>query len=180
MRRALLFVATMLFLTCTSAFADGSGVVNFTGSATPLVGAPFTFSFSEPGTLSSLTTTTTVSLSTGSNNLVLPGAEVDFYGLGDKGLFDIDFDYGGNNYLIELFGLQSFSGTDAPYSLLTGNFKVTGGVIYINYNPYFPNPILKGKVTATATAPEPAGLAMLALGLAAVAGLRKRKLVATP
>ena len=161
MRRALLFAAALVLFTCTSAFADG-GSVNYTGNVTFLSDPGFSFSFSEPGTLTSLDTTTTLTITQGATNL---------------GLFDLDFTYLGTFYDVQLFGAQIYSQSGSSFNLLTGKFPVTGGFIFLNDDPIPVDMVTGGKVTAAAVgAPEPQGLAMLGLGIAALLMLRKKQL----
>jgi hypothetical protein len=173
MRRALLFAAALVLFTCTSAMADG-GTVNYTGNVTFANDPSLGFSFSEPGTLTSLDTTTTLTL-TGVINAVLPNSEVEFWDTTNQGLFDLDFTYLGTFYNLQLFGSQIYSQSGGSYNLLTGKFPVTGGYAYLNDNPWPVDTVTGGKVTATAVSPEPAGLAMLGLGIAALLMLRKKQ-----
>jgi PEP-CTERM motif len=164
----------MFLVTCTSAFADG-GSVNYSGSVA-LSGDPgFSFSFSEPGTLTSLTTTTTVDITQGATNLVLNNSTVQYWSSGMGGMFDVDFTYLGSYYDLSLYGPQAYSGVSGPYTLLTGSTPV-GGFLYLNNN-VLPIDLVIGKVTATSVAaPEPAGLAMLGLGIVALLAFRKKQL----
>jgi|HubBroStandDraft_6_1064221.scaffolds.fasta_scaffold15084_2 hypothetical protein len=176
MRRALLFAAALVLFTCTSAFADG-GSVNYTGNVTFLSDPGFSFSFSEPGTLTSLDTTTTLTITQGATNLVLPNSEVEFWDTTNLGLFDLDFTYLGTFYDVQLFGAQIYSQSGSSFNLLTGKFPVTGGFIFLNDDPIPVDMVTGGKVTAAAVgAPEPEGLAMLGLGIAALLMLRKKQL----
>jgi PEP-CTERM motif-containing protein len=174
MRKVFMILATVVLLGgASAAFADG-GKVNYTATSSA-EGESFTFTFSEPGTISSLTTTTTVDLSEGTLNVVLPGSEVQFFDLGESGLFNIDFDLGGNSYIVEFFGPQIYSGSSSPFKLLTGTFPVTGGYIILDGEDEVA--LSGGSVTAVGT-PEPASLAMLGFGLAAIGALRRKARVA--
>jgi hypothetical protein len=176
MRRALLLAAALVLFTCTSAMADG-GNVNYSGNVTFLSDPGFSFSFSEPGTLTSLDTTTTLTITQGATNAVLKNSEVEFWDSGFGGLFDLDFTYLGVSYIVELDGAQIYSKSGSSYKLLTGMFPVTGGFIYLDDMPLPVDLVTGGKVTATAVgAPEPEGLAMLGLGIAALLLLRKKQL----
>jgi hypothetical protein len=170
MRKAFLILATVVLLGGASpAFADGGNVNYIATSSTG--GESFTFTFSEPSTITSLTTFTTVDFSAGSLNLVLPGSEVQFFDSGESGLFNVDFTYLGFDYEVEFFGAQIYSGSGSPYTLLTGVFPVTGGEVLVDGEEI--GTLWGGSVKAVA-APEPASLAMLGVGLAAVGALRKK------
>jgi len=174
-RKVFMILATVVLLGgASSAFADG-GTVNYTATSSA-EGEPFTITFSEPGTITSLITTTTVDLSAGGSNTVLPGSEVQFFDLAQSGLFNVDFSLGGNSFVVEFFGAQSYSGSSSPFTLLTGTFPVTGGVIIVDGGED-EVPLSGGTVTAVKS-PEPVSLAMLGFGLAAIGALRKRTRVA--
>ena len=168
MRKVLMFFAPIVFLTLASAaLADN---VDFTATSTVAPSGPsFTLTFSEPSSLTSLNTFTTVDLSSGGSSSVFPG-NVVFFDLADLGLFDV---YMGSS-VFEFFGAQSYSGTTAPFSLLTGTFPVTGGDIVENG---VVTDLLGGTVTATpaVATPEPATLALLVSGLFAIGVLRRKK-----
>jgi PEP-CTERM motif len=175
MRRALLFVAAMFFVTCTSAFADG-GSVNYSGNVNFLTAPGFTFSFTEPATLTSLDTTTTLNITQGATNLVLKNSEVQFFDSGDLGLFDLDFTYAGTFFDVQLFGKQIYTASGGSFNLLTGTFPVTGGFIFLNDNPFPVDLVTGGKVTAAGVqAPEPGSLLMLGLGIVALFAFRKKQ-----
>lgn len=174
MRKALLFLAPIVFLTfASSTLADS---VNFTVAST-VAGQSFTLTFSEPSTLGSLSTFTTVDYSTLGSTTACTGAEVDFYSLADGGLFDIYLN-GGVDTVFEFAGEQSYSGTSAPFTLLTGIFPISFGDIVENGTLA---DISGGTVTATAVTtatPEPATLALLGSGLFAIGVLRRKKRLA--
>jgi hypothetical protein len=174
MRRALLFAAALVLFTCTSALADG-GTVDYTGNVTLGGGPGFSFSFSEPGTLTSLDTFVTLDVTQGVTNFVFPDSEIQFFDIGEQGLFNLDFTSGSSNYIVELFGAQIYSPSGGSYNLLTGKFPVTGGFVFLNDDPSPISSVTGVEVTATAVAPEPAGLAMLGLGIAALLMLRKKQ-----
>jgi hypothetical protein len=174
MRRALLLAAALVLFTCTSAMADG-GTVNYTGNVTFANDPSLSFSFSEPGTVTSLDTTTTLTIS-GVLNAVLPNSEVEFFSSADGGLFDLTFNYLGATYDLALFGGQSYSPAGGSFKLLTGNFPIAGGAIFIDEFPVPVDVVTGGKVTAkTVPAVEPEGLVMLGLGIAALVMLRKKQ-----
>jgi len=176
MRRALLLAAALTLFTCTSAFADG-GTVDFTGSVTFANDPGLSFSFSEPAKLTSLDTTTTLTITQFGAPIVLKNSEVEFWDSGSGGLFDLDFTYLGTFYDLSLYGAQSYSQSGGSYNLLTGNFPVTKGYIFLDDDPYPVDYVTGGKVSATSSAmPEPAELALLGLGIAALAMLRKKQL----
>jgi hypothetical protein len=174
MRKAILIFAAVMFLAgASAAFADGSSI-NYTVTSTALPGGPFTITFAEPGTLSSLTTFTTATFTEGGISKVLPGTEVQFFDFASSGLFDVDFSLGGNAFQYEFGGGQSYTGT-GPYSLTAGRFPIAIGDVIKNGN--FEGFLLGGRVRAVAT-PEPMTLAMLGFGLAGLGILRKKKLLA--
>jgi|HubBroStandDraft_2_1064218.scaffolds.fasta_scaffold702828_1 hypothetical protein len=174
MRRALLIAAALTLFMCTSAFAD-SGTVNYTGNVNLGNDPGFSFSFSEPGTITSLITTTTITITQGPLQFSEPNSEVEFWSTGNDGLFDLEFSYLGSSYDIGLYGAQSYSTAGGSYKLLTGQFPITGG--YFVENGEQVDYVTGGKVTAkTVPSPEPAGIALLGLGIAALAMLRKKQL----
>jgi hypothetical protein len=170
MRKVFLILAIVVLLGgASSAFADG-GNVNYTATSSA-DGQSFTFTFSEPSTITSLVTTTTVDLSAGSLNVVLPGSEVQFFDAAESGLFNVDFTLGGDSYEVEFFGAQIYSGLGSPYTLLTGAWPVTGGEFVVDGEEVA---CLSGGSVNAVAAPEPASLAMLGFGLFAVGALRKK------
>jgi PEP-CTERM motif len=100
---------------------------------------------------------------------VLPGSTVFFFSLADLGLFDIGFDFAGNTFLVQFFGPQLYSGTSAPFTLLTGTFLATSGDVI--ENDAETSTLSSGKVIA----PEPATLALLGFGIVGIGALRRKK-----
>jgi hypothetical protein len=176
MRRALLLAAALTLFTCTSAFAD-SGTVDYTGSVTFANDPGLSFSFSEPAKLTSLDTTTTVTITQLGTSVTLKNSEVEFWSNGNGGLFDLDFTYFGTYYDLSLYGAQIYSQSGGSFNLLTGKFPVSQGYIFENDFPIPVDTVTSGKVTATSVpAPEPAGIALFGLGIAALLMLRKKQL----
>ncbi len=174
MRKLLLILVPLVLLAfATCAQAD---TVNYTASSS-IMGQSFTFTFSEPGTLSSLDTFTNVNLTAGSLVLNNLPAEVIFFSAADAGLFDIIVNIQGTD-IFEFFGGQSYSG-NGPFTLLTGNFPLSSslgfGDLVVGDNVVAS--MNGGTVTATKT-PEPATLGLLASGLFGLAALRRKKLAA--
>lgn len=174
MRKVLLILAPVLFLAFASAaFAD---TVNYTASSS-IMGQSFTFTFSEPGTLSSLDTFVNVNFTGAGLTLTNLPAEVQFYSAADMGLFNLTVNIEGTD-TFEFLGDQSYSGT-GPFTLLTGNFPLSSafgfGDLVIGDNVVAA--MDGGTVTAT-SAPEPATLGLLASGLFGLAALRRKKLAA--
>ena len=172
LRKALFVLAPLAFLVfASSAFADG---IHYTASSTNLINAlAFTFTFTEPsGALSSLDTFTTATfIDTGDEFLSNIPIEVIFFPTSESGLLDIKFNEFGQTEVWEFFGPQIYSGTSAPFTLLTGTFPVTGGFFI---SPGFTTPLVGGSVTATA-APEPAALGLVCSGLFAIGVLRRKR-----
>jgi hypothetical protein len=161
-------VAVLLLAGASTARADST--IDYTVT-TNIASEGYTFTFAEPGTITSLTTTTAVDLTAGGTNYAFPGATVQFFPLSSDGLFNIDFSYLGHSYEFEFFGAQSYSGSSSPYTLLTGIFPITGGDALLDGSPIaFIN---NGNVKAVG-APEPATFGLLGLGLAGLGMLRRR------
>src|SRR6266481_2688343 len=108
MRKFLMLLAPIVVL----AFASGAlaDTINYTATGTTM-GQSFTFTFSEPGTLTSLDTFTTANFTAGSLALTNLPAEVIFFSAADNGLLDIIVTLEGTTDTIEFFGDQIYSGT---------------------------------------------------------------------
>jgi hypothetical protein len=173
MRKSLLFAAAILFLTCTSAFAD-SVTYTVTGA-----GNKFDLSFTEPTTLTSLDTFVPVTFT--ATGKTKKDAEVTFFDGGDPGgLFDITFtNKKGGTKIISFIGPQLFTDNgDGTFTLEGGSFEIGGGAIFKdgNLGKFFegsPATVVTGKLKVM---PEPSGILMLGLGLAGVLALRKKQL----
>ena len=168
LRKALLFLAPLVFFVfASSAFADG---VDYTVT-TSIMGTPITpiaFAFSEPSTISSLDTFTDVNV----EGALFPNSEVIFYSQAQAGLLDVIFDIGTDSYDFAFFGPQIYSG-NGPFTLLTGTFPICNGILSIDDSPVAD--LTGGSVTATPTAaPEPATFALLGSGLFAVGFFRRK------
>jgi hypothetical protein len=171
MRKSILFAAAILFLTCTSAFADS---VTYTVSG---AGKAFDLSFTEPTTLTSLDTFVPVTFT--ATGKTKKDAEVTFFDLGDSGLFDITFENKKHVKVISFIGPQIFTDNgDGTFTLEGGVFGIDGGDIVKdgNLGKFFegsPATVVTGKLKIM---PEPSSLLMLGLGLAGVLALRRKQL----
>jgi hypothetical protein len=172
MRKSFLFAAAILFLTCTSAFAD-SVTYTVTGA-----GDKFDLSFTEPTTLTSLDTFVPVTFT--ATGKTKKDAEVTFFDDADAGLFDITFtNKKGGVKVISFIGPQIFvDNGDGTFTLEGGVFDIDGGAIFKdgNLGKFFegsPATVVKGQLKVM---PEPSSVLMLALGLAGVLALRKKQL----
>ena len=199
-----LFVA--LLLGVQPAFADS---VNYftsgtyinqppspTGIGTPTTpltapGNTFSFSFSEPLPVilsasdpltcspDCFTTIVPISYSSGSVHITVPG-DVVFFDSSAGGGLDINFTFGGNNYLYEFFGaLPYFNGSTTNPTLLTGSFFYGG--LSFGFNGSLGDIVnTNGTIDATSpvtSVPEPGSLTLLGTGIVALAGAVRRKLV---
>jgi hypothetical protein len=173
-RKAIMFLAVVVLLAgASAAFAD-SGSINYTVNSTIMsANQPFTFTFSEPATLNALATFVPVTFISGGSSRLFSGGEVEFFGSGDMGLFDVDFSFGGNDFTFSFVGDQIFKG-DGPFALRSGNFPVLLGALFENDN--VESLLVGGNVKAVVITPEPASLALLSLGLAGLGVLRKKRL----
>jgi hypothetical protein len=178
MRKFLMLLAPIVVL----AFASGAlaDTINYTATGTTM-GQSFTFTFSEPGTLTSLDTFTTANFTTGSLTLTNLPAEVIFFSAAESGLLDIIVTLEGTD-TIEFFGDQIYSGT-GPFSLLTGTFPLSASLGFGNILDANGNVLANldgGSVVATSAsaAPEPATLALLGSGLFGLAAVRRKKRLA--
>lgn len=179
MRKLLMVLAPIVLL----AFASGvfADTINYTATSS-IMGQSFTFTFSEPGTLTSLDTFTTANFTGGGLTLTGLPAEVIFFSAADSGLIDIIANIAGTTDTFEFFGDQIYSGS-GPFSLLTGTFPLSaslgfGDVLDANAN-VLAN-LDGGSVMATSAtaAPEPATLALLGSGLFGLAAVHRKKRLA--
>lgn len=116
-----------IFAGATPALADQiQYVATSTYSAATLTTAysaantSFSFAFSEPDTLSSLTTTSVpLEFALGGGPTVSLTGNVKFFDSTGGGLFTISFLVGVVDYQWEFFGPQIFSASAAPFTLLT-------------------------------------------------------------
>jgi hypothetical protein len=177
----MLLVPIVLLALASGALAD---TINYTATGTSL-GQSFTFTFSEPGTVTSLDTLTTVTFTDGTTTLTGLPATVSFFPADMGGLIDVFVSLGGAPVTVEFFGDQIYSGTDpGPFTLLTGTFPLSAifgfGDIFDSNNNLVTD-FDGGSViasSATTAAPEPATLAMLGSGLFGLAALRRKKRLA--
>lgn len=161
-----------------------------TTSMSPLSvpGSTFTFTFSEPDTLTSLDTNVAVTYTVaGCPTCSFSGTgEVQFFPQAQNGLFDIVVlnSVDSDTYLWSFFGPQIYSGSSAPFSLMPGTFNINdsstpppstfddslGAGVYSGT-------FTAGTVVATSTAaavPEPSLLLLLSAGLLGLGSMRRR------
>ena len=176
--------ASCLFLGIGSARADSINYVatsTYTSASTSAYSAsntPFKFTFTEPGTLSSLSTSVpfTFTLGSGACCTYSGTGDVTFYSVGQLGLFDISALIGGDTFTWEFFGPQLYTGSNAPYTLQTGTFAVDSSPAgtFSDSKGKYSGSFSGGTVVATKT-PEPATLLMLVLGLLFLSPLAFRR-----
>ncbi len=161
--RLFLFVLLAALVVAGPSLADQIG---YEVSATPLYGgASFTFFFAEPSTINSLNTSPTIAIEFDSIVQYLGPSTVDF--VPPAAAEDL-FILLPNGDSWEFLGPQLYSGANAPFTLLKGEFSLNGA-LFENFNTG-DNFFLKD-VTVTAFAippagtPEPSPLVLLAIGL---------------
>lgn len=187
--------------TVTGSFATGS---DFSSTALSNPGDSFTFTFSvNPTQLGSgpiggeavtipLTGGFNFTESSGPNLTAYPGT-VTFNTLASNppGLFDIDFTFGGDMYILQLTGVNPGFVDGTPPSLSTGVFTITPGPpsgspdvgtgsLFGDFNTgNFA--AVSGTVTATGTGttvPEPSSLLLLGSGSLALGAFARKRLFA--
>jgi len=165
----------------TSTYSAGTAATTYSAPSTT-----FSFSFTEPDTLTSLTTTSIpLTFTLGSGPATSLTGTVKFFDTTGGGLFTISALVGITNYQWEFFGPQIFSGS-GPYTLSTGIFPVSGPGVSTSalfLGSGFGGNFSGGTVTATVvTSPEPSSLILLALGLSGLllVALRKRIMSTLP
>jgi hypothetical protein len=188
----LLLVVSGSFLGVRPAAADS---INYTATSTYLPGTssspyssqntPFTFTFTEPTTLSSLATSVpiTLTLGTGACCTYSGIGEVTYYSAGQLGLFDIATTVGGDTFTWEFFGPQIYSGNGA-YTPSIGTFQIDNSPLdtFSDSKGKYSGVFSGGTVVATdpVGTPEPSTILMLACGLLALAPLFGRRLRHAP
>jgi hypothetical protein len=172
--------ADSISYTATSTYVPGTSNSAFSSQNTP-----FTFTFSEPTTLSSLATAVPVTFTLGNGACCTFSGlgEVTYYPVSQLGLFDIATTVGGDTFTWEFFGPQLYSGNGA-YTPLLGTFQIDNSPLSDFYDSMgkYSGEFSGGTVVATdpVSTPEPSSLLMLACGLLALAPLFARRLRQAP
>jgi len=164
LRGSLLIVALVaLLIAGNPARADG---VDYTisGTFSPGTLGSFTFNFTSPS--NSLDSTQSFA------------APIDFTMTSGNGLIDIEFSSGGHGYLFEFFGntttSQMYSGTSAPFALLTGTFGAEPGLSdAIIGSQVFGFDATIEATSASASASEPSSLILLCAGVLEIPFIRR-------
>ena len=183
LRGSLLIVALVaLLIAGNPARADG---VDYTisGTFSPGTLRSFTFNFTSPSnsldSTQSLAAPIDFTMTSGIvSTAIKTEALVSFFPASGNGLIDIEFSSGGHGYLFEFFGntttSQMYSGTSAPFALLTGTFGAEPGLSdAIIGSQVFGFDATIEATSASASASEPSSLILLCAGVLEIPFIRR-------
>jgi len=160
-----LCISTLAILAAAPVYADGIG---YEVAVTPTYGGTLDFFFAEPSSLDSLTTVGT--MVTVESNSVVQYSGWSIIHFTQYTPVDLMIDLpNGDDW--EFVGPQLFSGDGAPFTLLKGQFSISGG-LYENFETTLNYSIKGGTVTAfdvpPAGTPEPSAPVLLSAGFLVV------------
>jgi hypothetical protein len=178
--RASLLVVALVTLSMAGSLARADGIgYTIDGNFSPSTVGSFTFAFTSPSnsldsTLSFAAPIDFTMTSGMVTTAIKADGSVSLFPASQNGLLDIEFSSGGIGYLFEFFGntttSQMYSGTNAPFPLLTGTFGTEPGLS----DAIIASQVFGLDATIVATsAPEPSSLILLAAGLLSIPFIRR-------